>query len=260
MRRLSFSVILAAAVCALVPATGYAQQQQSLNQSINLFLGSFSPQSFDSRNSNDVLVQDSLFLSTWDRSGEWQYDISRFGNVTVGGEWLFGLGRYLDGGLGVGFYDRTVPTVDTNYVDQNNNDIVANLKAAHRSVLRNRALASRSVAGRSNRMSAVVSTAYAVALQRKWTICRLWVPPVYSKLRPSEWHVQHRSADIRRQRRSGRTRHPRRRASSHRPIQPRLRSSVARRLGEPAERSRFCGLEDRPPGGMNYLLTLKVPF
>ena len=77
-----------------------------------MFLGSFNPQSIDARDANDVLVQDSLFLSTLNRDSG--IDINQFNNVTVGGEWLFGLGHFIDGGLGLAFYQRTVPVVDTN--------------------------------------------------------------------------------------------------------------------------------------------------
>jgi hypothetical protein len=46
----------------------------------------------------------------------------------VGGEWLIGLGEYLDGGLGIGFYQRSVPTINADLVNQNGAEIESTLK------------------------------------------------------------------------------------------------------------------------------------
>jgi hypothetical protein len=55
-------------------------------------------------------------------------DIGEFNNVTIGGEWLFGLARYAEGSLGLGFYQRTVPTVFTREVNADGTEIEQDLK------------------------------------------------------------------------------------------------------------------------------------
>jgi hypothetical protein len=120
MRRLlSFSML------ALVLGL-FAAPDASAQQSFNLYIGGFTPDSLDSRSTNDVLFQNSTFLSTLNR--ESGIDISRFNGVTLGGEYLVGLGRNLEGGLGLGFYQRTVPVVYTDSVNANGAEIAQDLK------------------------------------------------------------------------------------------------------------------------------------
>src|SRR5262249_4299904 len=98
----------------------------SAQQSVNLFLGGFTPHSMDARGSDDVLFQNSAFLSTENRASG--IDIGKFNGVTIGGEYLVGLTRNVEAGLGVGFYQRTVPTVYTDLVNANGSEIVQDLK------------------------------------------------------------------------------------------------------------------------------------
>jgi hypothetical protein len=104
----------------------FAVPAASAQQSINFYLGGFTPRAIDARDNDDVLVQNSAFLSTPSRARG--IDIGEFNHVTVGGEWLFGLTRYVEGGLGLGFYQRTVPTVYTDLVNTNGTDIQQDLK------------------------------------------------------------------------------------------------------------------------------------
>lgn len=96
MRRLSIVLALVTLVTAVAPSTGYAQQ------SLNLYLGGFSPRGEDARDPDDVLLNNLEFLS---------FDIKDFNGFTAGAEYLVGLGEWFDGGLGVGIYRRTVPSV-----------------------------------------------------------------------------------------------------------------------------------------------------
>ncbi len=91
---------------ALLSAASPAAAQQS----VNLFLGGFSPLSEDSRSrsdgrSDDVLVNN---LNVFD------FEIDDFDSVTFGGEWLVALGNHAEAGLGLGFYSDSV---DSNYRD-----------------------------------------------------------------------------------------------------------------------------------------------
>ena len=106
MRRSPFRVVVALFVAGiLLPAPARAQQ------SLNLFLGGFTPRALDGRSDSDVLVQNGMFLSTLNRSSG--VDVGRFNYPTIGGEWLFGVGRMIDGGMGLSFYQHAVPLVDT---------------------------------------------------------------------------------------------------------------------------------------------------
>ena len=111
------SLLRVSAVSAVVGVI--ATPAASAQQSLNLYLGGFVPTSADARAGSDVLVQDQNFLA---------FNLNRFNAPTVGGEWLVALGDKFDAGLGLGFYQRTVPAVDANYVNANGSEVVANLK------------------------------------------------------------------------------------------------------------------------------------
>ena len=68
---------------------------------------------------NDVLVNNLNFLA---------FNIKDFNGPTFGGEWLVGLGNNFEGGLGVGFMTRTVPTVYLDFVNTNGAEIEQDLK------------------------------------------------------------------------------------------------------------------------------------
>ena len=128
MRRLlSFSVMFS--VMALVlgfVATPIASAQQS----VSFFIGGFNPRSFDGRGTDDVLFQNSAFLSSQERfqNGGSGIDMSEFHGVTFGGDYLFGLGHFFEGGLGLSFYQKTVPTLYTAFINTDGTDINQDLK------------------------------------------------------------------------------------------------------------------------------------
>ena len=103
-----------------------ATPNASAQQSVNFFVGGFTPRAMDARPREDVLVQNDTFLSTANRTSG--IDIGQFNGVTVGGEWLFGMTRNVEGGLGLGFYQRSVPTVYTDLVNANGTEIEQALK------------------------------------------------------------------------------------------------------------------------------------
>ena len=115
MRRLPVVVGFFALVAALfAPATAHAQQ------SLNLSLGGFSPNGFDARSqSTDVLVNNLDFLA---------FNIKDFKGGTFGAEYLVGLNEWLDAGLGVGIYKRSVPSVYADFVNDNGSEIEQSLK------------------------------------------------------------------------------------------------------------------------------------
>jgi hypothetical protein len=113
MRRLSIVLVLVVLVSAAAPSTGYAQQ------SLNLYVGGFSPRGEDARDRDDVLLNNLDFLS---------FNIKDFRGATVGADYLVGLGEWLDAGLGVGIYRRNVLTVYTDFENANGTEIEQDLK------------------------------------------------------------------------------------------------------------------------------------
>ena len=104
-------------VCAamLVGAqTAHAQQQ-----TVNFTIGYFAPHGEDARTSGDVLVANRDFLV---------FNIDDFDTASVGGEWLFPLGNYLEGGIGLSFSRRTVPTFYRDFTANDGTEIVSDMK------------------------------------------------------------------------------------------------------------------------------------
>jgi hypothetical protein len=100
------AAIACAAVCLSVPA--------SAQQTLNFSLGYFAPKGYDSRVRGDVLVANNDFLI---------FDVSDFGGGAVGGEWLVPFGRYVEGGVGLQYTQKTVPSVYADFEDPNGTEV-----------------------------------------------------------------------------------------------------------------------------------------
>jgi opacity protein-like surface antigen len=92
-------------------------------QSIGFNLGYFSVRGLDSRADGDVLLAD---LSQGEYSLD--FDVKDFNGAMVGGEWLVGLSDYLEGGVGLGFYQRTVNSFYERRVRDDFSEIEQDLK------------------------------------------------------------------------------------------------------------------------------------
>jgi outer membrane protein W len=114
MRRLISAGVVALVVLGVVGSPVASAQQQ-----VSIFVGGFSPRSVDARSSNDVLVNNLDFLA---------FRVSDFSGPLLGGEYLTALGNNFDAGLGVGIYQRTVPTVYNDFVNANGTEIQQDLK------------------------------------------------------------------------------------------------------------------------------------
>lgn len=114
MRRL-----ITAGVAAMVMLGCVGTPLASAQQQLVFSLGGFSPRAEDARTRGDVLVNNLDFLA---------FNIKDFSGPTVGAEWLVALGDRFDAGLGVGFYQRSVPTVYTEFVNTNGTEIEQTLK------------------------------------------------------------------------------------------------------------------------------------
>jgi outer membrane protein W len=114
MRRLITAGVVALVVVGFVRTPVASAQQQ-----VSFAIGGFSPRSEDARATGDVLVNDLDYLA---------FRISDFGGPLFGGEYLTSLGDNFDAGLGIGFYQRTVPTVYNDFVNANGTEIEQDLK------------------------------------------------------------------------------------------------------------------------------------
>jgi opacity protein-like surface antigen len=115
-RTSAFIVAVQAVVAVAAPAV--AQQSLSLN------IGYFDVRGEGSRVPGDTLVAN-LYSDPPFALG---YQVSDFNNITVGGEWLFPLGNFLEGGVGVSYYARTVPSYYRDLTHTDGSDITQNLR------------------------------------------------------------------------------------------------------------------------------------
>jgi hypothetical protein len=107
-------------ICTAALVIGFlAPPSASAQQSLNLYIGGATAPSEDSRGVNDVLRNDLNFLA---------FNLSDFNTVTFGGEYLVGLGNYLDAGLGLGFAHSSVPSVYRSQINSDGSEIEQTLK------------------------------------------------------------------------------------------------------------------------------------
>jgi hypothetical protein len=107
----------------LAPAPASAQITQVSSSdhrnAVGFTLGGFFPRGEDGRVEGDVMVADLNDLV---------FEVNDFNGFTFGGEWLFGLGNYLEGGVGASYYKRGVDSVYRGFVNVNDSEIEQNLK------------------------------------------------------------------------------------------------------------------------------------
>lgn len=101
-------------LAAVILGCATAAHAQDGKQTVNFTLGYFSPLGFDARNDDDVLVANSTFLL---------FDKNDFNGASVGGEWLFPLARHIEGGIGLSYSKRTVPSIYEDFVDSNGTEV-----------------------------------------------------------------------------------------------------------------------------------------
>jgi hypothetical protein len=116
-------LVLLVASLALFSSVTSARAQQTLN----FTLGYFTLHGEDARpacspassTDCDVLIKDRQFLT---------FDIKDFNGATVGGEWLVPFGQFFEGGAGISFSRRTVPSVYTLYSDPDGSEVDQDLR------------------------------------------------------------------------------------------------------------------------------------
>jgi hypothetical protein len=114
---------LAAVAVLLAPASASAQitrvSSSDHRNAVGFTLGGFFPRGEDGRVDGDVIVRDLDDLV---------FEVNDFNGLSVSGEWLFAVSNYLESGVGVGYYKRTVPSVYRGFVNADNSEIEQDLK------------------------------------------------------------------------------------------------------------------------------------
>lgn len=114
---------LTALVIGLTPAAADAQitrvTSNDYRHAVGVTFGWFGAKGYDSRAAGDVLLANLDYLA---------FDLDEFNTGTIGGEWLVGIGDYLEAGVGVGWQQATVPSVYRDLVNENGFEIVQEMK------------------------------------------------------------------------------------------------------------------------------------
>ena len=117
------SAIAVFAIAGAVPAQAQVRRVESGRNAIGFNFGYFSVRDIDSRVDDDVLVQD-LTQGAYSLA----FDVDDFSGATFGGEWVVGMGEYLEAGFGASFYQKTVPSVYAQKVRDDLSEIAQDLK------------------------------------------------------------------------------------------------------------------------------------
>lgn len=107
------SALLALALFAFAPSPA------SADNVVSIYGGLFAVTGADSRHNDDVL---------WNNAGFLAFEVDDFNNGTFGGDWHFGIGHFVEAGVGIGYYQRSVDTVYRDYVNDNGMEIPQELK------------------------------------------------------------------------------------------------------------------------------------
>ena len=100
-------------------AAGSVSAQAQVTHSVNLGAGYFMVRGEESRDADDVLLEDLQSLA---------FEVKDFNGALLNGEWLIGFGDRVEFGVGAGFYQRTVPSVYADFVDSDGSEIEQDLK------------------------------------------------------------------------------------------------------------------------------------
>lgn len=123
LKALRYALGLIAVAAIFAPPAAHAQISRVTSSehknAIGVTLGGFFVKPEDSRVDGDVLFADLDSLL---------FEVKDFNGASIGGEWLIGLGDFLEAGVGVGYYQKTVPSVYRNFQNTDNSEIEQSLK------------------------------------------------------------------------------------------------------------------------------------
>ncbi len=73
----------------------------------------------------DVRIDDDVLLANLD---DLAFEIGDFSGFSFGGEWLYGIGDFIEAGVGVSYYQKSVPSLYRDFVDVDGTEILQDLK------------------------------------------------------------------------------------------------------------------------------------
>jgi opacity protein-like surface antigen len=130
-RLLMMMVVVLAATAASASAQVVQVTRSDARHSVGFNLGYFMIKGEDAR-------PDECFVGTGDNcdvlianlraTDPLLFEVDDFNGFTFGGEWLYGVSEYLETGVGVGYYKRTVPSVYRFLENANGSEIAQDLK------------------------------------------------------------------------------------------------------------------------------------
>src|SRR5262245_9026972 len=103
-------------------AIGLSAQPAAAQQTLNFNLGYFAVRGEDARVEGDIL---NAHLGA---EASLVYDLQDFNSVSLGGEWLVPIARYLEAGAGVSFTRQTVSSVYEDFIDSDGSEIEQDLR------------------------------------------------------------------------------------------------------------------------------------
>ena len=87
-----------------------AQPAHAQDQGFSVSMGYFLPQGQDGRATGDVMNANRC-IDTAELCEPLLFEVGDFGGFTIGGEYLIGVGKFVEAGVGVGFYQRNVDSI-----------------------------------------------------------------------------------------------------------------------------------------------------
>jgi opacity protein-like surface antigen len=122
MKRVLMMMLMVAATAASASAQVVQVTRGDSRHSVGFNLGYFALKGEDGRVDDDTIVANLFSIDPL------AFEISDFNSVTVGGEWLYGVSDFLETGVGIGYYKKTVPSVYRDLVNDNGSEIAQDLR------------------------------------------------------------------------------------------------------------------------------------
>lgn len=117
---------LVALLAVMLFGAAFATPARAQSQAVSFNIGKFFLRGEDARLANNDILATELNAGFIDALA---FNLKDFNNVTIGGEWLIGMGDFLEGGIGVAYYNSGgVPSVSRNYVNKDNTEITQTLR------------------------------------------------------------------------------------------------------------------------------------
>jgi len=113
------------AVLVVLAFAAMATPARAQSMLVNFHVGYFTLRGEDARLAEGDIIATEL-NGTFENA--LSFDIKRFNNASVGGEWLIGLGDFLEAGVGISYYRSTVPSVSTNFVNLDQSELTQTLR------------------------------------------------------------------------------------------------------------------------------------